>query len=538
MILPGIKGIRAIILRFCILIAILFLTVPLFAKETQKTTSPTLGKISFLTSANQAAEIDFINGVLLLHNFEYERARALFRRAEIADPNFALAYWGDAMTYNQPLWNQQDLNGATKVLDKLAPTEAQRLEKAKTDREKGFIKALNLLFGKGNKTERDTAYADAMYELYHKYPNDDEIAAFYALSLLGKTEGNRDFQTYMQAAAIVEEILQHNPKHPGALHYAIHSYDDPIHAPLGLRAARVYAKVAANASHALHMPSHIYLALGMWDDVIASNKAAWEAGLKNNVDGNPKNFMIHDFHALEWLVYGHLQKKHYQEAYHLVKTMQKIAEKSNAPIAKFHYALMRADYISESKDWNTDLRSLDMNGMEPASYASNVYTNALIALHKGDNNTIEAQKLELEKVSKIVPSTATNIDYFTLATPTGILIAKITNLELQAEIKLQKKEFEEAIKILKQATELEDQLRIGYGPPVPIKPSHELLADVLLQNKQYEKAYEEYIKELKLEPNRTFSKEGLKLATEKIKDQGLSVPKGINPYFNKLMIEN
>lgn len=529
------------ILQFCVFICIVFLTVPLFAKDTQKKTSPALGKISFPTSANQAAEIDFINGVLLLHNFEYDRARTLFQRAEISDPSFALAYWGDAMTYNQPLWNQQDLNGARKVLDKLALTEAQRLEKAKTDREKGFIKALNLLFGKGNKTERDTAYADAMYELYRQYPNDDEIAVFYALSLLGKTEGIRDFQTYMQAAAIVEEILQHNPEHPGALHYAIHSYDDPIHAPLGLRAARVYAKVAANASHALHMPSHIYLALGIWDDVIASNKAAWEAGLKNNLDGNPKNYMIHDLHALEWLVYGYLQKKQYQEAYQLVKTMQEIAEKSNTPIAKFHYALMRADYVSESKDWNTDLRSLDMKGMEPASYASDLYTNAMIALNKGNNKSTMENIAKLDKITKTISSkssAAEHVDYYTLATPTGILIAKIIALELRAEIKSHQGKINEAIQILKQATQLEDKLRVGYGPPVPVKPSHELLADVLFLNKNYQKAYNEYLKELRIQPNRTLSNKGLNMTRIEIQKLGLASPKKISLYFNKLMIQS
>ncbi len=273
---------------------LLFLNINAFSHDAREAKEADLGKIYFPTSANQAAETHFINGVLFLHNFEYEQARAAFQQAEKADSTFALAYWGEAMTYNYPVWNEQNLSEARKVLAKLAPTDTERVERAKTEKEKGFIQAINLLFGKGSKLERDAAYTESMRKLYRQYPNDDEIAAFYALALLGLTEGTRDFQTYMQAAAIVEEISQDNPKHPGALHYAIHSYDDPIHAPLGLRAARIYAQIAPDASHALHMPSHIFLALGMWDDVIASNQAAWEAGIKNNPSGDPTNYTIHD----------------------------------------------------------------------------------------------------------------------------------------------------------------------------------------------------------------------------------------------------
>lgn len=268
-------------LKYCTCLAIgIFFLSPLFADPIQKTSEPALGKIYFPTSANQVAKAHFVNGVLFLHNFEYERARNAFQQAENADPAFALAYWGEAMTYNYPIWNEQDLTEARKVLAKLAATDTERVEKAKMEKEKGFIKAINLLFGDGDKPERDASYAESMRELYRQYPNDDEIAMFYTLAILGWTEGARDFQAYMQAAAIAEEVYQHNPKHPGALHYAIHAYDDPIHAPLGLRAARIYAKIAPDASHALHMPSHIFLALGMWDDVISSNKAAWEAGKK------------------------------------------------------------------------------------------------------------------------------------------------------------------------------------------------------------------------------------------------------------------
>lgn len=524
-------------------ITLLFVTNSMFSDEIQENKKPVLGKIYFPTSANQTAQSHFIDGVLFLHNFEYQSARTAFQQAENADPAFALAYWGEAMTYNYPLWNEQDLTEARKVLAKLAPTNTERIEKAKTGKEKGFIKAINLLFGDGgNKPERDASYTESMRALYRQYPEDDEIALFYALALLGLTEGARDYQTYMQAAAIAEGIYQYNPEHPGALHYVIHAYDDPTHAPLGLRAARTYAKIAPDASHALHMPSHIFLALGIWDDVISSNKAAWEAGIKNNLKKNPTSYTIHDLHALQWLVYGYLQKQQYQEAYQLVKVMMKIAEESNTPMAKFHYALMRAAYMIESRDWEANLKSLDMHETEPASRATDIYTNAMQALNKSHNADITAYMNELEEIEKAandkVAKSEDKPDPFTLATPNGILIAKIIVLQMHAQKYLQQGEVKEAIEIMREAIQLEDQLPVGYGPPTPIKPSHELLADILFLNNQYVDAYDEYINELKRAPNRFLTNKGLKITIEKIRQQGLPVPQGIRSYFNKLMIDN
>jgi hypothetical protein len=184
-----------------------------------------------------------------------------------------------------------------------------------------------------------------------------------------------------------------------------------------------------------------------------------------------------------------------------------------------------------------------MQEMEPASRASDIYINAMIALKKRQNNAaINAYLAELDKLSKVTLNSTlaseSHTDNFTIVTDAGIKIAKIMALELQAQIKLQQGKFKEAISILQQATQIEDQMRVGYGPPIPIKPSHELLADVLLLDKQYVNAYKEYINELKRDPNRTLSVQGLKIAEKKIKEQGLSVPEKISPYFNKLMIKN
>src|SRR5439155_17072202 len=164
-------------------------------------------------------------------------------------------YWGEAMTYNHPLWHEQDQDAALKVLARLTPSETL------TPLEKGFLSAVEVLYGKGEKLERDRLYCKAMRGLYEEFPKDTETATFYALSILGSTP-ERNVANYMKAAAILEEVYAAHPDHPGAVHYLIHCYDDPIHAPLGLRVARQYAKLAPASAHALHMPSHIFLALG------------------------------------------------------------------------------------------------------------------------------------------------------------------------------------------------------------------------------------------------------------------------------------
>jgi hypothetical protein len=246
--------------------------------DAQSPAAVELGTINFPTSAKPAAQAPFLTGVKGLYNFEFDIAAEAFRESQKADPGFALAYWGEAMSFNHPLWAQQDLPAARKVLDRLAPTAAARAAKAPAGKERDLIEAADVLFGAGDKLARDIAYADALKRIHAKYPKDDEIACLYALALLGTGRpGVSNARNAMQAAAIAQDIFQRNPKHPGAAHYIIHSFDDPDHAILSLNAARAYSKIAPSAAHALHMPSHIFVQLGMWDDVIASNVVAYKA---------------------------------------------------------------------------------------------------------------------------------------------------------------------------------------------------------------------------------------------------------------------
>jgi len=203
--------------------------------------------------------------VLLLHSFEFADAASAFREAQQIDEDFALAYWGEAMTYNHPLWQEQDRDAAHATLARYAPTPEARQARAPTDPERAYLAAVDVLYGEGSKTDRDLAYMAEMERMTTKWPDDDEARAFYALSILGSTDGERDFATYMRAAAAAQPVFESNPDHPGAVHYIIHSFDDPVHAPLGLEAARAYSGIAPDAGHAQHMTSHIFVAMGMWE---------------------------------------------------------------------------------------------------------------------------------------------------------------------------------------------------------------------------------------------------------------------------------
>ena len=233
-----------------------------------------VGEVRFANSGAPAAQSAFLRGLAQLHNFEYDDASAAFIQAQKADPGFAMAYWGEAMTHNHPIWMEQDVDAARKALEKLGPTPEARSGRAPTAREKAYLDAAEILYGNGTKNERDVRYAVAMRSLSEKYPDDADAAAFSALAILGTAHEGRDVPTYMRAAAILEELTCRYPAHPGAAHYLIHSYDDPAHAVLGLRAARRYSKIAPDAAHAQHMTSHIFIAMGMWDDVVAANETA------------------------------------------------------------------------------------------------------------------------------------------------------------------------------------------------------------------------------------------------------------------------
>src|SRR5207248_6772689 len=191
------------------------------------------GEVAFNNSGPAAAQSDFLLGLAQLHNFEYDDAAEHFRKGQQIAPNFAIVFWGEAMTKNHALWHEEDVAAARAILNRLGLSPAARLAKATTVREKIYLQSVEVLFSDGTKDERDRRYESVLAELHRKFPEDVDAAAFYALAILGTAEHGRDFATYMRAAAVLEEVFPQHPRHPGVVHDLIHCYDDSIHAPLG-----------------------------------------------------------------------------------------------------------------------------------------------------------------------------------------------------------------------------------------------------------------------------------------------------------------
>jgi len=463
-----------------------------------------LGTISFPTSAKGPAQAAFLVGVKALHNFEFDTAADAFRDAQKADPGFALAYWGEAMSFNHPLWAEQDIASARRVLERLAPTAAARASKAPAGKERGLVEAVDVLFGAGDKYARDVAYAAAMKRLHEQHPADDEISVLYALSLLGTARpGEKSVRNAMQAAAIVEDIFQRNPRHPGAAHFIIHAFDDPDHAILALPAARAYSKIAPAAAHALHMPSHIFVQLGMWDDVVASNIVAYKAAVdladKKNLPRGRE-----DFHTLSWLQYAYLQQGNVADAEKALATAKAVADKDASPRVRDGYAAMKARQIVETAKWETVVlpAAAVRDGGAPGYDGSAAYVLAagLGAARLGDLDTaaIAVERLKAMRTQAESGSNAYR------ARPFAIM-----EKEVAAAVAVAKKDAAGAEQLLKEATAIEAALDAPSGPPEPIKPSFELYGELLLDQGRLKDAAAQFEQALVRMPNRRASTQGL-----------------------------
>ncbi len=472
-----------------------------------------LGELEFANSGAPEAQDMFVRGLLLLHSFEYDDSREAFQAAQEIDPDFAMAYWGEAHTHNHPIWQQQDRDAARAALAKLGATPAARYAKAGTERELDYLRALDVLYGDGDKRARDYAYSDAMEQLMRKYPEDADARAFYALSILGTCHDGRDVTRYMKSAAVVEEVYQRNPEHPGALHYLIHSYDDPTHAPLGLRAARRYSEVAQRAGHALHMPTHIFVALGMWDEVAGLNEESWQASLRRQQSkGLAKQ--ARGFHARLWEHYAFLQQGRYSAARGLIDEFaEELGTDGDSQGMRGVLGAMRAAQIvaEGSSDLAGIVSDLDVGG---ATRASHQYAQLVSALEREDRGAAEAA---LRDVSAMLGSADAG-DWRGGSAP-----ARIVELEMRALLALDGGDAEGAIRQLEEAATLEDEQPFAFGPPVPVKPAHELLADVLLSTGHPAAAIEHYDRALGRTPGRAITLLGLARAAEAAGEGGRAV---------------
>lgn len=464
-----------------------------------------LGQTTFPTSGADEAHETFMEGLLLLHSFEYADARAAFQEAQQIDPDFAMAYWGEAMTHNHPLWFQQDAEAARAALNELAPAPEERLAEAPTEREKDYLRAVHTLYGDGSKQERDHAYAEFMSTLAERYPDDLDAQAFHALSILGTSHDGRDFRTYMRAAAIVEEVFDENPQHPGAAHYLIHSYDDPVHAPLGLRPARVYADLAPDAAHALHMPSHIFTALGMWDRSVEMNRRSWEASV-NRMNEKDLSLAARSYHALWWLAYGQLQQGRYEAARSTLGIVDEALEQQKAGTHRSHFVRMRAAHLVDTESWADPITEVevDRSALSLQDAAIDHFTMGWHALAQGNS----------DEARRILDALRERID----AAEETSAAAEVTALELEALIQFAADQSDAALDLMNEATAKEENMSLSYGPPIPVKPSHELYGEFLLELNRPAEAQTQFEKALDRAPKRAHSLLGLARAASQSGD--------------------
>jgi tetratricopeptide (TPR) repeat protein len=478
------------------------------------TTSPAavdLGKIDFPTSAPAAAQKYFIDGVLLLHSFEYARAQKAFAEASKIAPDFALAYWGEAMTYDHRIWGEQNRPAALAVLARLAPTATERRAKAPTEREKMYLDAVEKLYEDGDERQVAAAYSNAMAELAKRFPDDLEAQAFYSLSILGLTGTVRNTDNYMKAAAIAEEIYKKNPLHPGALHYLIHSYDDPAHASMGLRAARAYGTVARSASHAQHMPSHIYFALGLWEDSIAANTASMKTARDAGGAG---------YHPLHWLEHSYLQLGRTEEAAKLVAIVEDDLKKSASPSARTSLAMCRATFLVETRGAGPESMMSEADSAGTRSFGSFANHNLAIGLEYVRRNDLPGARrmlasLQDQNINGIAArgGETGGASRYTSGSQSDTNTGKVMENILDAAIQFAAGDRDDALKKIVAAAEAEDKLVFEYGPPAIVKPAWEQAGEMFLAAGKKSEAANAFRNVLKRYPNRRLSNEGLKTAS-------------------------
>lgn len=482
------------------------------AQETQ------LGKVEFQTSGSPTAQAPFLRGLAALHSFWYEEALEVFREATKTDPEFMMGYWGEAMAHNHPLWGEQDLEAARGVLAKLK--DIPKL----SARERAYLNAVKMLFGEGDKRTRDAAYSAAMEKVYLSYPDDLDAAAFYSLSLLGMVRSEeKSYRLQARAGAIALEVYQRNPNHPGAAHYIIHAFDDPDHAIIALPAARRYADIAPAAHHARHMPSHIFLQLGMWPEAAASNESAWEA---SDAWMKRKNLSpsVRDYHSLHWLLYVYLQQGRYRKAEELLSLMKKTMSetkydnKLRPSYYENNYANMAAAFVVETERWDqADVLFPTRDALVATVESTGSHTHG-----SGSGATASSNTMRTSDRSQRLPLLVRGLASAAKGTLVGADVsegASMGELEVIAAAASIKNDHDKAISLMRKAIEIEDKLGPPSGPPGSIKPPHELFGELLLRAGKPAEAVEQFKISLLRQPNRARSLLGAARAAAKIGDR-------------------
>ena len=453
-----------------------------------------VGVITFPTSATGEAQDHFLRGVAILHSFGWKQAREQFHAAQAADPDFALAYWGESLAYNHPLVTNMNPEQPREALERLGKTPEERLAKAPTEREKGLLRAVETLWGEGEHRDRAVGYMEAMADLHETYPDDPEIAAFYALSLLTATRavGDLSDRWNVRAGTIALKLLNRNPVHPGAAHYTIHSFDHPIMAPLALDAAYAFADIAPAVSHARHMPTHIFIQHGMWDLVSGHNQSAYDVARQLWQPGDEMGDAVH---PLDWGQYGDLQRGDYAKARVWIERLASMVDNDGFEVggsrgaagtarARGALPLLKSRYTVDTEEWKVRPVTEDMRTVE-------LLATGLSAARTGDDAALKAAVGMLGEKSN------------------GSGYNHVMHMQVSALMYARMDDADKAVEMMDDAVETVEAMAPPRGSANPIKPVHELYGEILLDLGRAEDAVAMFETSLRRMANRPRSLLGL-----------------------------
>lgn len=459
-----------------------------------------LGRVDFSVSCTSTAQQQFNRAVALLHSFWYEESAKGFVEVTRTDPKCGMGYWGIAMSFYHPVWQPPV---AAELQTGSAAAAQANVVGAKTQRERDYIAAITAFYKDADKFDHRTralAYEKAMEQLHLRYPRDHEAAVFYALALLGTAlPTDKGYANQKKAGAILNDVLLAEPDHPGVAHYLIHSFDYPALAPMALAAARSYAKIAPSAPHALHMPSHIFTRLGLWQESIESNIASASAARDYNAKTHPGTASYNQLHAMDYLAYAYLQTAQDGKVKEIVDALYAMNKvDGNTQAAAYAFTAIPARNALERHQWS-EAAALKVH---PADFPWNnfSYAEAMIyfaraigSSRSGDTAGASKEIDHLRSIQKSLSDAKEN--YW--ATQVEIQRRAASAWLAHAEGKQ-----EEALQLMRSAADLEDSTEKHPVTPGPIVPARELLGDLLLELHEPQQALKEFAAALLVSPNR------------------------------------
>jgi tetratricopeptide (TPR) repeat protein len=460
-----------------------------------------LGRVSFPISCAPETQAEFNRGVALLHSFAYSAASASFRKIAATEPRCAIAHWGVAMSCFHQIWGPEIasacLSNATEEIE-----TAQKLGSSNA-RERGYIQALSLVFKDTDTVSmsaRDHEYEQAMARLAHSNKDDVEVQVFYALALLSNAElADKTHARQKQALSILEPLDRKYPDHPGIAHYIIHACDSSELAQRGLPAARKYAQIAPSAPHALHMPSHIFTRLGLWQDSIASNLAAGNAARKQGDTGE-------ELHSMDYLVYAYLQLGRYDDAQEVLNHLDGMKNLVSGDFkASYAATAMPVRFTIEQSHWDEAAKIKPIPGSPPDVAAIAVWARGLGRTRDKQAADVSVELAEMQKYEDQLHRAGN--DYW--AAQVRILREEVTAWAAQANA--QTKQAEDLMHL---ASDEEDALEKSPATPGPVVPAREQLGELLLEQNRPSDAAIEFRASLVNAPGRRGAMQGLSQAEQ------------------------